>query len=98
MARTGHKVCLLCGATDGVEDAHFPYDVGMGRKRARVSLPTVPLCVYCHRLEHLNDHETVDALIRSAPEYWQRCGVWDSARPHLERYLARREYLEGTCD
>lgn len=89
------KECLVCGSRQYVEDAHFPYDIGMGRRRKRVSLPTVPLCIFCHRLEHLNDPEIIDTLIRRAPDYWRSRDEWGFSRPYLERYRARRKYLEA---
>lgn len=87
--------CLVCEARYGLEDAHFPYDIGMGRRRKSVVLPTVPLCLKCHGLEHLNDPETIATLIERAPDYWRSREEWEFARPYLERYLARREYLEA---
>mgnify|MGYP001215724687 CR=1 FL=1 len=92
---SGRGRCLVCGSRYGLEDAHFPYGIGMGRRRRNVHLPTVTLCIYCHRLEHLNDPITIDILLRRAPDYWREREEWEFARPYLERYLARRKYLEA---
>jgi hypothetical protein len=69
--------------------------MGMDRRRRNVHLPTVSLCIRCHRLEHLNDSETIGTLLRRAPDYWREWEEWEFARPYLERYLARRKYLEA---
>jgi len=69
--------------------------IGMGRKRKRVDLPTLPLCTRCHEFgQHMGNEEITLALIRKAPDYWQSRDEWDEARPYFERYVSRREYIE----
>ena len=84
--------CLVC-LSDATDSHHWPEQIGMGRNRKKVNLPTVPLCRVCHDRYHDGHQGVVDELVRQAPAYWQSRGEWEWARPYLERFVARREYL-----
>ena len=92
-----NEPCLVCGSRFQVENAHWPKAIGMGRKRKKVHLPTLPLCVRCHEFgQHVGNEEIIMALIEKAPTYWQEHGMWEEARPVFETWLSRREYVEMT--
>ena len=84
--------CLVC-LSDATDPHHWPEQVGMGRSRKKVNLPEVPLCRTCHDKYHDGCQSVCDELIRQAPAYWRSRGEWEWARPYLERFVARREYL-----
>ena len=46
-----------------------------------------------HDRYHDGSESVCDELIRQAPAYWQSRGEWEWARPYLERFVSRREYL-----
>jgi hypothetical protein len=90
--------CLACGSAFQVERAHWPYAVGMGRKRKKVDLPTIPLCIRCHEFgQHMGSQEVIELIIARAPGYWIAEGTWENARPYYERYLSKRAYILETA-
>lgn len=84
--------CIVCGAR-ATDNAHWPEAVGNRKRKRHPELPTVPMCHECHMRQHAAHEPTIEALIANAPAWWQSVGEWDKARPYLERYLSRREYL-----
>jgi hypothetical protein len=83
--------CLLCGQTP-TENAHWPYAIGMGRKRRKVegTLPSVPLCLSCHHAAHWGNQEIVEQLIDRAPGHWVREGLWDANEEKYSVWLSKR--------
>ncbi len=88
--------CLVCGRPDYIEDCHWPEAVGNRKRKNHPELPTVPMCIFCHRDQHHGAEWVVDILIRKAPVYWKARDEWEQAKPYYEWYLSRREYIEDT--
>lgn len=86
--------CIVGCGREATEPHHWPGAVGMGRNRKKhPALPTVPICRTCHDLYGGGNEAVTLALIANAPAYWQAQGTWEVARPYLERFVGRREYL-----
>lgn len=87
--------CLVCGSTP-TDTAHWPYAIGMGRKRKTIGplLPTLPLCRPCHTRQHYADQDVIETLIRKAPGYWRSVGEWEQHQDGFETWVSKRRYRE----
>ena len=86
---------MVCGDTP-TDTAHWPYAIGMGRKRNRAQqLPTLPLCREGHTAQHWGQPSMTELLIRRASDYWRRVGEWAEVKEVYETWLSKRRMVQS---